>query len=114
VYTYHLEVGLADHNEYGLDNIGEFPFKVFIANSCDQSSLLMEELSDVIVTLNQSAREVIKLPTPTVAISQYRESLESNPTSIDYITDLCGVVQATAALVDGDELPGFMFLNEDD
>ena len=34
VYTYELEVGLADYEEYGLDKLGVFPFQVYVMNNC--------------------------------------------------------------------------------
>lgn len=113
VYTYHMEVGLANYNQYGLVQIGKFPFKVFVANSCDNTQLIMDDVPNVIVTVNQSEVEVIALPDPIVAISYFRKSLVTDLSSADYLADLCGPVEVTGVLLaDGRELPSFMTFNE--
>ena len=74
----------------------------------------MESPQDIIVSVNQTATEIVTLPNAEVAISAYRLSLETDSSALDYLPDLCGSVYLTVELEDGRELPEFMVFDESD
>ena len=101
-------------NDYSLKRIGVFPFQIYVFHNCAQSQLILDSVSDVITSVNQTLTEIITLPEPEVAISTFRASLETDDTSPYYEADLCGSIEVTMTLSDGSELPEFMVFDESD